>query len=139
MDVGNVQGNTVENNIFWNDRGFPYGGLTYAITADVYHATTPWPAATINGNIVRYNIVTSGQAMLLVIRTGVGNESYLLAAAQSTLAGWISNLQVDPLFVNETADNVLLQSTSPAINAGRILPGIPYLGIAPDLGAHELR
>jgi hypothetical protein len=139
MDAGSVQNNTVENNIFWNDRGFSYGGLVYAATADVYHANSPWAPGTINGNIVRNNLVSGGQAMLLVIRTGVGNESYSLASAQSTLAGWASNLQINPLFMNETADNVVLQTTSPAINVGRILSGIPYLGLAPDLGAHELR
>jgi len=139
MDAGNVQNNTVENNIFWNDQGFAYGGLVYAVTADVYHANSPWANGTINGNIVRYDLVTTGQAMLLVIRNAPSNESYLLAQAQATLAGWTSNLQLNPLFVNETADNVLLQTLSPAIDVGRILTGIPYLGIAPDLGAHEAR
>jgi hypothetical protein len=139
MDAGNVQNNTVENNIFWDDQGFAYGGLVYAITADLYHANSPWASGTMNGNIVRYNLLTTGQAMLLVIRNAPSNESYLLAQAQATLAGWTSNLQIDPLFVNETADNVLLQTISPAIDVGRILTGIPYLGIAPDLGAHEMR
>jgi hypothetical protein len=48
-------------------------------------------------------------------------------------------VQADPLFVNEAAGDVRLQNASPAINVGRILAGIPYLGLAPDLGAHELR
>jgi uncharacterized protein YjdB len=139
MDAGNVQNNIVENNIFWNDRGFSYGGLVYAVTADVYHANTPWPTGTVNGNIVRYNLISSGQAMLLKIRNAPSNESFTLALAQSTLAGWLANLQVNPLFVNETADNVTLQTLSPAIDVGRILSGIPYLGIGADLGAHELR
>jgi uncharacterized protein YjdB len=139
MDAGNVQNNVVENNIFWHDQGFAYGGLVYAVTADVYHANTPWPTGTINGNIVRYNLISTGQAMLLTIRNAPSNESFSLASAQSTLAGWTANLQLDPLFVSEAADNVTLQTLSPAIDVGRILTGIPYLGIAPDLGAHELR
>jgi hypothetical protein len=88
---------------------------------------------------VRYNLISSGQAMLLKIRNAPSNESFTLALAQSTLAGWLANLQVNPLFVNETADNVTLQTLSPAIDVGRILSGIPYLGIGADLGAHELR
>ena len=30
MYVGNVQGNVVENNIFWNDNGLLVGGTRYA-------------------------------------------------------------------------------------------------------------
>jgi uncharacterized protein YjdB len=136
-DVGNVQNNVIENNIFWNDGGYSYGGI-YAVTMELYWATTPWPAGTANGNIVRNNIFPTGQSLLLVIRS-TANESYTLASAQATLVGWATNLQVNPLFVNEAAGNVQLQSLSPAINFGRIIAGIPYLGIAPDLGAHELR
>ena len=136
-DVGNVQNNIIENNIFWHDAGFSYGSV-YAITSDLYHSSNPWPNATANGNIVRNNIVPTGQQMMLVIRT-TANESYSLAQAQATLAGWANNLQVDPLFVNESIGDVRLQNTSPAIDAGIIISGVPYLGLFPDLGAHELR
>ncbi|MEX2156222.1 MAG: Ig-like domain-containing protein [Gemmatimonadales bacterium] len=139
MDVGNVQNNVIENNIFWNDRGFAWGGLVYAITADMYHATYPWPAGTANGNIVRHTNISSGQAMVLVIRQSIPNESYSIAQAQSQFPGWASSLQLNPLFVNEASDNVQLQSGSPMIDMGRILSGISYLGLAPDLGRYELR
>jgi hypothetical protein len=139
MDVGNVQNNTIENNIFWDDRGFTFNGVTYALTVDLYHATTPWPTGSANGNIVRNNIASAGQALLLVIRNAPSDDSYTLAQAQATFAGWSANFQSDPLFVNELTDDVLLQSTSPAIDKGIIISGVPYLGLAPDLGAHELR
>ncbi|WP_442950115.1 right-handed parallel beta-helix repeat-containing protein [Paenibacillus sp. HW567] len=44
-----------------------------------------------------------------------------------------------PLFVNPGASNFRLQSTSPAINAGVVIPGITdgYVGKAPDIGAYE--
>ena len=136
MDVGNVQGNIIENNIFWHDHGLMTNAL-YAVTAELYHATSPWPTGSMNGNIVRNNIFPSGQSLVLVIRNAPSNDSYTLAQAQATLAGWALNLQVDPLFVNEAGGDVRLQASSPAIDAGRIRPGIPYLGPAPDLGAHE--
>jgi len=41
--------------------------------------------------------------------------------------------------VNESIGDVRLQNTSPAIDAGIIISGVPYLGLFPDLGAHELR
>jgi hypothetical protein len=47
----------------------------------------------------------------------------------------------NPLFVNALADDYRLQASSPAIDAGRLLPGINdglFLGAAPDAGAWEL-
>ncbi len=45
-----------------------------------------------------------------------------------------STLKQDPLFVSGT--DFHLQSSSPAINAGLNL-GLPFLGMAPDIGAYE--
>jgi parallel beta-helix repeat protein len=42
----------------------------------------------------------------------------------------------DPLFVNPSADDFQLQASSPAIDAGMDV-GLPYIGVAPDLGAYE--
>jgi hypothetical protein len=47
-----------------------------------------------------------------------------------------SNISVDPQFVDPTAPNVHLQSSSPCIDAG-VDVGIPYQGPAPDMGAFE--
>ncbi|CAI6083108.1 fibronectin type III domain-containing protein [Cohnella sp. JJ-181] len=46
---------------------------------------------------------------------------------------------VNPLFVNTSASNFQLQSTSPAIDYGVSIPGINdgYVGSAPDAGAYE--
>ncbi|WP_164743423.1 LamG-like jellyroll fold domain-containing protein [Microbacterium sulfonylureivorans] len=51
-----------------------------------------------------------------------------------------NNLEnTDPLFVNEAGHDLRLQNTSPAIDAGMLLPGISdgYTGVAPDAGAFE--
>lgn len=47
--------------------------------------------------------------------------------------------ETNPLFVNPTAYDFRLQSTSPAINAGVVISGITndYVGAAPDIGAYE--
>lgn len=49
------------------------------------------------------------------------------------------NASVNPLFVDESASNFHLQTGSPAINAGAVVPGITdgYSGSAPDQGAYE--
>jgi len=133
---GNVQNNVIENNIFWNDAGLLYG-TRYAIAVDLYHATNPWPSGSANGNIVRNNIFPAGQSMLLIIRSLTPNETFTVAQAQAVFAGWAQSLQADPLFVNEAVGDVHLLAGSAAIDAGRIIAGIPYLGIAPDLGAYE--
>ena len=46
------------------------------------------------------------------------------------------NISIDPQFVDATAPDVHLQPGSPCIDAG-IDVGLPYLGLAPDMGAFE--
>jgi uncharacterized protein YjdB len=138
MDMGNVQDNVIENNIFWGDVGFLWNGKRWAITANLYQSSRVWAAGSANGNIVRNNIFPTGQTLFLIIRNP-NNAEYTLAQAEATFSGWQLSRQLDPLFVNMAARDVRLQSGSPAIDAGRVIAGIPYLGLAPDLGAHELR
>jgi len=122
MDAGNVRGNTIENNIFWDDHGFSYDNATYAMTADLYHAAVPWVSRTANGNVVRNNVFPAGQTLLLTIRNGTPNESYSIGQAQSTFTGWAGNLQADPLFVDEARGDVRLQPISPAVAMGAYCP-----------------
>ena len=41
----------------------------------------------------------------------------------------------NPLFVNAAAGDFRLQAGSPAIAAGVVMPGLSFLGSAPDMGA----
>ena len=118
MDNGNVRNNTIESNIFWDDVGFTYDGATYALTADLYHSTVPWVTGSANGNIIRNNVFPHDETLLLIVRSVSPNESYTVSKAQSTFAGWVGNLQADPLFVDEAAGDVRLQSASPAPSMG---------------------
>jgi hypothetical protein len=135
-DVGVVQDNIIENNIFWQNAGFEYQGTRYAITVDQYHAASgnTWSATGTGGNIIRHNIFPTGQVLYLLIRQS-GNVQYTLSQ-QSTLSGWTANQAVDPRLSAPPTDVTLL-SGSPAIDAGRLIPGVPYTGAAPDLGARE--
>ena len=143
---GNVANNVIQNNIFWgnnttNQRDF--GGDKWDIWVDLYHTTTVWPQGSLNGNVFRNNIVASkaadfGGGWLVVVRAA-GNLNYTLAQAQSTFSGVSGNMEANPLFVNAGAQDLGLQSGSPAIDAGLVISGVSYLGAAPDLGAHERR
>jgi hypothetical protein len=117
-DVGEVRGNVIEHNIFWHDTGLPADGTRYAVAADLYHATVPWVPGTTNGNVVRTNVFPMGQELLLVIRNGPANDVYSALRAQSVLGGWSDNIQTDPLFVDEAAGDVRLQSQSVASKLG---------------------
>jgi hypothetical protein len=138
IGAGNVLNNIIENNIFWGDAGLLYDGSRYSVTANLYNANSVWATGNANGNIVRNNIFPTGQSVFLIIRNP-NNSEYTLAQAEATFNGWQQGKQVDPMFVNMAAGDVRLQTGSPAIDAGRIITGIPYLGAGPDIGAHELR
>jgi hypothetical protein len=142
-DVGTVQNNTIQNNLFWQNAGKADGSTRYAIWVDEYNANTGnvWPATGASGNVVRSNVFPTGNKLYLLVRsaTNGGNVSYDLPQAQATLAGWTGNRQQDPLLVNPSGGDFTLQSASPAIDAGSVISGQSYLGAAPDLGASELR
>jgi len=64
----------------------------------------------------------------------------------ATLAAWqagtgqeLHGLNANPLFTNMGTGDLTLQSGSPCINMGTVIPNINdgYLGAAPDLGAYE--
>jgi hypothetical protein len=139
---GTVQNNTIENNIVWqNDRagrGFVNGSTTYTFGFDLYHSSgsNVWPAGSANGNILRNNLVSTGQQFLMIYYPS-SNGAYSLAQAQSTFAGWVANFAADPLFTNAAAGDFTLQAGSPAIDTGNPVAGQSFLGSAPDLGARE--
>jgi Carbohydrate binding module (family 6)/Right handed beta helix region/Protein of unknown function (DUF1565) len=64
------------------------------------------------------------------------------SSANRSFSSWLSvsgetnSKNIDPKFVNASAGDFHLQSTSPAIDAGTNV-GLPYNGSAPDMGALE--
>jgi len=140
-DVGVVQNNLIENNIFWQAVGLADGSTRYVIAADQYNASAGnvWSSTSPGGNVVRNNIVPSGQGLVLLIRSSAngGNVAYSLTQAASLL-GWTGNLASDPQLTAAPSD-VTLRSTSPAIDAGVPISGVSYLGARPDIGAKEAR
>jgi parallel beta-helix repeat protein len=61
-----------------------------------------------------------------------GSDSLRLKGAADPAPLW-----ADPLFIDAGANDFVLHSSSPAVDAG-INIGLPYFGSAPDLGAFEL-
>ncbi|WP_164743424.1 LamG-like jellyroll fold domain-containing protein [Microbacterium sulfonylureivorans] len=117
----------------------------------VYDINGPW-GAMVNGrseNVAMYHntFVNPGQAGfnfwdLPGYNVFGANNIAARSTFQTTMVGSTKshNLEnTDPLFVNEGGHDLRLQSTSPAIDAGMVLPGISdgYTGSAPDAGAYE--
>lgn len=138
---GYVRNNTFENNIFWNNFGSDgANGSRYEIAADFYQSNVPWANGFTDGNVFRYNNVSTNTKFLIVVRnpTMGGNIYYNTSAlAQSHLALWTNNSQSDPLFTNIGNGDYSLQTASSMINTGKIIPSVSYSGSAPDKGAYE--
>ncbi len=142
-DAGTVRNNVFENNIHWNDDGFVDGANQYSMVFDMFNANAgnALPNGDMGGNIVRYSIFpTSRMAMLVIRKAGDGgNLAYTFAQAMAAFTGWERLRQVDPLFLDEVLNDVRLQTTSLAIDSGRVIAAHPFLGPSPDLGAREIR
>ena len=130
-------GNQVYNNVFsrLGTNGYPdeqnalrmcgHGNVAYnnTIVGTGYNGS----CIMLNSNnaIVRNNICWQNNSDS-VINNGAGN------AISNNLLG------TNPLFVNAAGDDFHLQSGSPAIDAGVVMPGLSFNGSAPDLGAFEM-
>lgn len=64
---------------------------------------------------------------------------YTLAEWQAGTGQELHGMNADPLFTNMSTGDLTLQTSSPCINAGVVIPNINdgYLGSAPDLGVYE--
>jgi parallel beta-helix repeat protein len=128
-------GNIAYNNVIYNNRAGI--GISRATNTKVYNNTVynnPGGYAGIeiyqsSGTIVRNNIVSvPGTIRDQGINTTLSN-----------------NLTTDPKYVNSSANDFHLQSTSPAINAGITLTEVPIdfdgnprpQGVGSDIGAYE--
>jgi len=60
------------------------------MTRNMYNSNALWPDGTVGGNIIRHNILPSGQSLMLVIRgfADGGNVPYTLDQAEATFEGW---------------------------------------------------
>jgi hypothetical protein len=139
-DDGQIANNVVENNVFWQAQGFPYESRSYAVMFSFYHAveSVVWSPGTANGNVVRNNIFPNGQdGVLFVRRRNPDGSDANLVYTLNQLPGWTSNRQVNPLLRDPLQRDFTLLSSSPAIDAGRVIGGVSFLGSGPDQGAHE--
>ena len=139
-----VRDNFITNNIFFRNGGFAYAGNTYAITINHYGTSTAWPVGSLNGNRIENNIVqrqpgAASAPTVLRIRNPAqgGNLPQTLTAFQQMYAEASGNFEADPLFVDETNRVFTLRAGSPAIDRGLLIPRVPYLGTAPDVGVFE--
>jgi hypothetical protein len=143
-DGRSVRDNFIANNIFFRNNGFAWEGNTYAITINHYDNPTAWPVGSLNGNVIENNIVlrqpgAAGVPTVLRIRNPAqgGNLAQTLGAFQQTYAGASGNLEAEPMFSDEANRVFTLRPGSPAIDRGLLIPGVGYLGSAPDLGVFE--
>ena len=69
----------------------------------------------------------------------IGDENEPIITYNNIEGGWsgVGNIDSSPLFVNPEYTDYTLQEESPCIDAGMIIEGIEYFGIAPDMGAYE--
>lgn len=109
---------TIENNIIYNPGNYRF-------------VAWYWPAKPSNF-VMDYNLYDEpdGQTYGFVLKTS-RTLSYMQSNGLENHSKFIN-----PLFQDMAAVNYQLQKTSPAIDAG-VKAGLPYNGIAPDMGAFE--
>jgi hypothetical protein len=68
----------------------------------------------------------------------VGDQGDFYSVAQINAGAYqVGNLSMDPLFADATVGDFHLSPDSPMIDAG-VFIGLPFCGIAPDMGAEEI-
>ena len=89
---------------------------------------------TIVNSIIYENTQTYGNEINIGMNASAEiNYSNLIMPSGATGS---NNINLDPLFVDETNADFHLQSTSPCIDAGTDV-GLPFVGAAPDMGCYE--
>jgi hypothetical protein len=144
----------------YTDATYKYCGQNYTLHHNIiYNLTVAWSAAFgINGgdsslggrNLKFYNNSTYNVPQSTGSYDGAGtNYSNIEFKNNIATAAWNNGTMIptmannftsgDPLYTNLSAGDFSLQSTSPAVDAGTIIPGITdgYYGSAPDIGAIE--
>jgi hypothetical protein len=126
--------NVIENNIFYaNSQGLLVNSFV----------STPTMPATLNNNLYFASTGTANAHWIWLNRTYTNFSKYIAKTGNDT-----DSLLTDPLFVSLTTPDFNLESTSPAIGAGRVLgslyvgpedfAGNPRLtGSAIDIGAYQ--
>lgn len=84
-----------------------------------------------------YNLYDDGGSQTII--GSKGGVTYNLANWRTQCSCDTNSFTGDPLFISTTvsSENLALQSTSPAINAGSTTATVFYNGVGPDIGAYE--
>lgn len=151
--VTHMADNVVENNLYYSNhrggetqydvgsgqRGCYYNGNYHRVWIDLSGAGEGWPAGSLNGNIFRNNWfarnATDSDNWCIIV--GSTNTYYTLAEFEALNAS-SGNIDVgDPMMMNPGANDFRLQPSSGCIDFGLPIPGVDYMGTAPDAGALE--
>lgn len=129
---------TLRNNIFMATGNAVAGGNGENMLFVDMNTTHSDPSITLDMNHDLYfsnRVCPSTCPFNSWLSTRYANLSQFVSASGQEAQGIYAN----PLFVDSASKNFSLQSSSPAIDKGEILPGINnnFQGVAPDLGAKE--
>jgi hypothetical protein len=151
---GDTSKNVFENNIYWNNATFcdfhfcQFSTNTiYAVVFGFYHTEKDtWPngASGLNGNVFRNNFVGRDTErigktwMFWEAYTSGGAKSYTYAAAETAFPVEITkNSEADPM-LRDPANKIFEPvDTSPVVDFGAKIEGLPFEGAAPDPGRFE--
>ena len=124
----NVIGTTIKNNIIYMENN---SSLVYPLYIEDYDNLGNLPT-------VQNNLLYSTHSNRVKIEETPNNWEIYYSSQQDDWhnAGHIGSLFINPEFINISTKNFALQPSSPAIDAG-IDVGLPFVGLAPDMGAIE--